>query len=174
MPTTRRSVSAVLIACLLVLGVPGALAHANGRTNPGVARPAYASEVDGAYQRASRASRRITSMLDDARRTRDARRAACLDVTLSEMNSQVRILGERAERLDAALARGDESVARHEAVLAGYVARHLGEVERRAVACVGISDLREGTRVVLEIEREPNAGAPVDPSILPPTLPPPG
>jgi hypothetical protein len=171
MPNTRRPLSSILIACLLLLSVPGTLAHANDRTPR--ARPAYAAQVDSAYQRASRASRRITSMLDDARRSRDTRRVQCLDLTLSEMNSQVRLLGERAERLALALARGDENVARHEAALATYVARHLGEIERRAALCVGTDDLREGTRLIVEIRREPNAGEPSDPSVLPPTLPPP-
>ena len=170
MPHTRRPLSSILIACLLMLAVPGTLARANDRTPR--ARPAYAAGVDTAYHRATRASRRISSMLDDARRSRDARRVQCLDLTLSEMNSQVRLLSERAERLDLALARGDENVARHEAALATYVARHLGEVERRAALCVGTDDLREGTRVIVEITREANAGEPIDPGVLPPTLPP--
>ncbi len=173
----RRPLSTLMVSCLLLLALPGGLAHANEPTAPdggaGRARPAYAVEVDAAYERATHVSRRITSMLDDARRTRDARRARCLDVTLSEVNSQVRMLGERAERLDAALTHGDESVARHEAMLAGYVARHVGEVERRAVECSGLVDLREGTRVTVEVERVPSAGEPVDGTALPLTLPPP-
>lgn len=181
MHTTRRPLSAILVTCLLTLASPGTLAHANGSTaSPGSsaasatrARPAYAVEVDSAYLRATRASRRITSMLDEARRMRDRRRVGCLDATLSEMNSRARLLGERAERIDAALRHGDETVARHEAMLASYISRHLGEVEQRAVACVGIVDLHAGTRVTVEITREPNAGEPIDPSVLPPTLPPP-
>jgi hypothetical protein len=166
-----------VLACALLLALPGALAHANDRSLTAAraanARPAYATVVDASYQRATRASRRITSMLDEARRTRDARRVQCLDVTLSEMNSQVRLIGERADRLAAALERGDETEARHQASLAAYVARHLDEVEQRALACGGVIDLREGTRVVVEITREPNAGEPIDPTELPPTLPPP-
>lgn len=181
MHTTRRPLCAILVACLLSLTIPGTLARANGSTasagttasSAAPTRPAYAIEVDTAYLRATRASRRITSMLDEARRMRDMRRVGCLDATLSEMNSRARLLGERAERIDAALRHGDESVARHEAMLASYVSRHLGDVERRAVACVGIVDLHAGTRVTVEITREPNAGGPIDPSVLPPTLPPP-
>jgi len=172
MPKSQRPLSSILLACLLSLAVRPT-AHANDRNVATRARPVYAASVDAAYQRATRASRRISSMLDDARRMRDTRRVICLDVTLSEMNSQVRILTERAERLDRALARGDESVARHEAALAAYVARHLGDVEHRAAMCVGVDDLREGTRVTVEITREPNAGEPTDPTILPPMLPPP-
>lgn len=172
MPKSQRPLFSILLACLLGLAVLPT-AHANDRSVATRTRPDYAAGLDTAYRRATRASRRISSMLDDARRLGDTRRVRCLDVTLSEMNSQVRILGERAERLDRALARSDESVARHEAALAAYVARHLGDVEHRAAMCVGVDDLREGTRVTVEITRESNAGEATNPTVLPPMLPPP-
>jgi len=110
--------------------------------------------------RAARIARNVAFRLDDARQTRNAQQATCLDRTLSEVHALARQIAHkraqvRADPREAPLAR---------AVTTRYAER-LDALRRRGRVCVGETAYPE-TRTVVEASCDPCVRE--DPTRLPP------
>lgn len=137
------------------------------------------AESQRTTERGEQLSRRVASMLDEARRENDVIRVTCLDDKLTQINAHRRTLGARTESLQEASQVGDEGRRNHEFTVISVLAQNLTELERAANECIGQDIFETGTtRVTTTID--PNTPD-EDPTVLPevpgpdvPIIPPPG
>jgi hypothetical protein len=115
---------------------------------------AGAREADQAARSATLAGQRLLRMLDDARLSGDASRAACVDGKLAQANSFGRTILHRRERLLAAQQRGDGSATAHERAVIRTLSLQLRRIEREGRACVYPEVGEEGTVVTVLISPE--------------------
>lgn len=107
------------------------------------------------YERGMRASNRLASMLGEARRDRDRTRMQCLDGALTQVNSHLRTLLQRIERLNLAGQDGDERVALIEMQAIRHVSEALLDAESGVSVCIagGAPIVRDGlTRVEVIVD----------------------
>lgn len=136
------------------------------------------AEAQRTQERATALSRRVTSMLDEARREGDVIRVTCLDDKLTQINAHRRTLGDRVQSLQTATQVGDEGRRNHEFTVITVLNQNLTELERAASECIG-QDLYETgtTRVTTTIDpatpdEDPGRVPPV-PGVDVPFIPPP-
>jgi hypothetical protein len=122
------------------------------------------SEAQRIEERGTQLSRRVTSMLDEARRENDVIRVTCLDDKLTQVNAHRRTLASRVESLREATQVADEGRRNHEFTVISVLSQNLTELERGANECIG-QDLFEtgNTRVTTTIDPQTPDD---DPSVL--------
>ena len=136
------------------------------------------AEAQRTQERATSLSRRVTSMLDEARREGDVIRVTCLDDKLTQINAHRRSLADRVESLQTATQVGDEGRRNHEFTVITVLNTNLTDLERAASECVG-QDLYEtgNTRVTTTIDPSTPDEAPGQiaevPGVDVPFIPPP-
>ena len=133
------------------------------------------------HQRATNLSRQVASRLDDARRNRDQRRTQCLDTTLTQTNSTLRMLSARIIELQRAVGRRDASLRNHLHSVLGVLSRRVDALSAQSDGCIGHRRSgRNGTHIVIEIDsrvprEDPTAlstAPPADIPMIPPPLSP--
>jgi len=135
-------------------------------------------EAQGIQRNGEALSRRLTSLLDEARRENDVIRVTCIDDKLTQVNAHNRTLGDRVESLQQAVQLGDEGRRNHEFTVISVLAQNLTELDRAAGECIGQDQFNTGTtRVTTTIdptvpEEDPSAIA-APPSSPVPFIPPP-
>lgn len=92
--------------------------------------------VNRAMVQADREAVRLLRLLDESRRARDVARIACVDRSLSQVNSLSRMLDFRRDRIRAAHARGDRAQVRHEQRVLVHMIQEIRRVAREGRACV--------------------------------------
>lgn len=126
--------------------------------------------------RGTQLSRRLQTMLDEARRERDIILVTCLDDKLTQVNANLRTLAQRIEQHREALA--DASRRDHEFTVITVLGQKFDVLEQEANQCLGQDVFETGaTRVTSVIDPD----VPVeDPGVLPmpaptpvPYIPPP-
>ncbi len=134
-----------------------------------VRRAGVPDTADGARELANRVhrrgeslSRRVAFHLDEARRDGDARRAACLDGVLSQVNAALRMVGMRIERVEQAIRAGDAGRRRHEVSVLGVLDARFAELDAATRTCNGERpDAQQtGTRVIVTVDRDVPRGDP--------------
>lgn len=136
------------------------------------------AEAQRTQERATALSRRVASMLDEARREGDVIRVTCLDDKLTQINAHRRTLSSRVESLQTATQVGDEGRRNHEFTVISVLDTNLTELDRAASECIG-QDLYEtgSTRVTTLIDPatpdEDPGYVPEVPGVDVPFIPPP-
>jgi hypothetical protein len=111
------------------------------------------AEAEATETRGTNISRRVLTMLDEARRERDIIRVTCLNDKLTQINAHLRTLQSRRENLQDAVNTGDESRRNHEFTVITVLGQHFRTLEQEANACVGQDIYETGTtRVVVDID----------------------
>ena len=111
------------------------------------------AEAQRIAQRAQTISRRIQSMLDQARRDKDIVRVTCLDDKLSQVNARVGMLSSRIERLESYVTSGNVEAANHEFTVVTVIDQKLRSLEQEANQCIGQDAFETGaTRVEVDVE----------------------
>ncbi len=111
------------------------------------------AEAQATEERGTQISRRVLSMLDEARRERDIIRVTCLNDKLTQINAHLRTLQSRRESLQEAVNTGDESRRNHEFTVITVLGQHFRTLEQEANACIGQDIFETGTtRVVVDID----------------------
>ena len=136
------------------------------------------AEADRVQTNAGNLSRRVSGMLDEARREGDVVRVTCLDDKLTQINAHSRTLGDRVTSLQEATTTADGDRRNHEFTVISVLSQNFQQLERDANECMGQSQFETGTtRVVTEIDpNTPNENPtwlPVPPGPVIPFLPPP-
>lgn len=120
-------------------------------------------------ERGTQISRRILSMLDEARRERDIIRVTCLNDKLTQCNAHLRTLRTRISNLADAATTGDSQRRNHEFTVITILGQHFRTLEGEANACIGQDIFETGTtRVVTDID----PSTPEEDLIITPTDPP--
>ena len=92
------------------------------------------AEAGTIEERGTQISRRILSMLDEARRERDIIRVTCLNDKLTQTNAHLRTLGTRVANLTAAVETGDSQRRNHEFTVITILGQHFRTLEGEANA----------------------------------------
>ncbi len=104
-------------------------------------------------QRGQTISRRIQSMLDQARRDKDIVRLTCLNDKLTQINTNLRTLSDRIGRLQSAIEAGDTDRRDHEFTVISVLDQKLRNLEQEANQCIGQDAFETGaTRVEVDVE----------------------
>lgn len=178
----------VLVALLLGLtsvGLPHGVVAQDGaggvsagtssrRTVPNAAEQAAAARA--ALQRGAMLARRITSMLEEARREADIIRVTCLNDKLTQVNANMRTAQARMAAFEVAT---DPDQRNHEATVLSVLGQKFQALDLEANRCVGQDIYDTGsTKVQTEIdtaqlpyEQDVGTPAPPPPSAIP-ELPP--
>lgn len=130
------------------------------------------AEAQAIDERGSQISRRVLSMLDEARRERDIIRVTCLNDKLTQINAHRRTLESRLRNLQEANTTGDSERRNHEFTVITVLGQHFRTLEQEANACIGQDIFETGTtRVVTDIDPstpdEDLIVLPVDPPEVP-------
>lgn len=159
----------VITACLVALfGSTGAAAQADP------SNAARAAEAEAMVLRGEGLSRRVSSMLSDARRESDIIRITCLGDKLTQVNA---LLGNARQRLQTLKESGDAGQQKHEHTVLMVLGQKFQVLDQEAAQCVGQAMFETGTtRVQTDIDP---ATVPFDeaPASSPPPVvlpPPPG
>jgi len=134
-------------------------------------------EASNIVQRGEQISRRVLSMLDEARRERDIIRVTCLNDKLTQINAHRRSANDRFERLVEADQIADRDRAQHEYTVLTVLGQQFRVLEGEANGCIGQDIYETGTtRIVTDIDPStPDEGLaipePDGPAV--PTIPPP-
>lgn len=161
----RRTLMALLAA--IALGATGfgiAIAQDGARdaTPEGelpVRRRAQLSSADqiaeGAQieERGAQLSRRLLTMLDEARRERDIIRVTCLNDKLTQVNAHLRTVQSRRSNLQESVDTGDEGRRNHEYTVLTVLGQHFRTLDQEASGCLGQDIFETGaTRIDVEID----------------------
>ena len=136
------------------------------------------TEAQQTERRGLEISRRVSAMLDEARRENDIIRVTCLNDKLTQINAHLRTLQSRRENLQEAIQTGDDGRRNHEFTVITVLGQHFTTLEQEANQCIGQDIFETGTtQVVTTIdpstpEEDPsNIPTPPPPSV--PFIPPP-
>jgi hypothetical protein len=111
------------------------------------------AETGQIEERGTQISRRVMSMLDEARRERDIIRVTCLNDKLTQINAHRRTLESRVSNFREAIGVGDESRRNHEYTVITVLGQHFRTLEQEAGACIGQDMFETGTtRVVVDVD----------------------
>ncbi|MFW6067493.1 MAG: hypothetical protein ACOC97_04085 [Myxococcota bacterium] len=115
--------------------------------------PEQIAEAERVQEKGISISRRVQSMLDQARRERDIIRVTCLNDKLTQVNANLRTLEERIGNLQAAAEANDGDRRNHEYTVITVLAQKLSVLEQEANQCIGQDIFETGaTRVVTDID----------------------
>lgn len=133
-------------------------------------------------QQADTLSRRVLTMLDEARRERDIIRVTCLNDKLDQINALRQSLGDRVGQLRDALQARNTSAANHEYTVITVLGQRYTTLEQEANQCIGQDIFETGTvQIVADIAQAAQAAindvsaveaVPVSVTVVP-SLPPP-
>jgi len=130
------------------------------------------AQADAIVRRGNQLAERLSRMLDEARREKDILRANCVNRKLTEVNANVRNVGERARALKDASQVSDDSRRNHEYTVLTVLSQKLDTLNQEAAQCLGESVFEPGaSQVVTTIPN--NVIVATDPTTTPPTPPPP-
>lgn len=135
-------------------------------------------EAGRVQQRGTDLSRRVATMLDEARQDGDIIRVTCINDKLTQINANLRTLEQRVTNLSDAVAAQDASRRNHEFTVISVLGQKFTVLDRESAQCIG-QDLFEtgSTRVTTEIDPNnpdedarnlPEQEVPVIPFIPPP------
>ena len=111
------------------------------------------AEVERIQERGTNSSRRVMTMLDEARRERDIIRVTCLNDKLTQINAHLRTLESRKRNLEEAIATSDDGRRNHEFTVITVLGQHFSTLEQEANQCLGQDIFETGTtRVVTDID----------------------
>lgn len=104
-------------------------------------------------ERAEGISKKVSSMLDEARRENDVLRVTCLNDKLTQINTNMKTLESRLSGLEDAINIGNASRRDHEFTIITVVNGNISELDQAASLCVG-EDMFEtrSTRVITTID----------------------
>ncbi len=128
--------------------------------------------------RGTQLSRRVQSMLDEARRERDIIRVTCLNDKLTQINANLRTTNERLDALRNATEGQDSDRRNHEFTVLTVLGQKFDVLEQEANQCIGQDPFETGaTRITTTVD----PGVPTeDPGVVPeapgapvPFIPPP-
>jgi hypothetical protein len=163
----RRALIALIAASLLgVMGFGIAIAQEQGeegeegeegeldiRRRAALTPAQQVAEAGRIEERGVQISRRVMSMLDEARRERDIIRVTCLNDKLTQINAHLRTLESRRANLQEAVTTADDSRRNHEFTVITVLGQHFRTLEQEANACIGQDIFETGTtRVVTDID----------------------
>ena len=151
-------------------------AHVERRAN--LTGPEQVAEADRILTRGTQVARRVTSMLDEARREHDVMRITCLDDKLTQINANMRSASDRAGALRESVQTQDRDRSDHEFTVMTVLGQKFRTLEQEANACVGQDIFETGTT---HVETRTDPGTPTDdPDLVPappistsPFIPPP-
>ncbi len=180
----RRVVWSVVVAAAMATGGLAfaqtggeeEVAEGEGEAEVGVVRRADLSpeeqlaEAQRVQNRGTQISRRVQTMLDEARRERDIIRVTCLNDKLTQVNANLRTLEERIGNLQSAVQGQDASRRNHEFTVITVLSQKFNVLEQEANQCLGQDIFETGaTRVTTSIDPE----TPIeDPTVVPEQVPP--
>ena len=193
MTSTKRSgIGALLAATLVVAGFGLAVAQDRGegegegqvaddaevpvRRRANLSGPEQIAEGERIETRGNQISRRVAAMLDEARRERDIIRITCLNDKLTQVNANLRTVGQRMTALRDAVRGSDDARRNHEFTVMTVLGQKFNVLEQEANQCVGQDIYETGTtRVITTIDpRTPVENpdvVPVPPGISVPFIP---
>lgn len=141
-----RRITWALVAALVVgVGVGVAVAQerdqqgaeVSARRRARLTGPQQREESRRMVRRGEQISRRISGLLDDARRERDIIRITCLNDKLTQVNVNLRTAQSRLRALEEAVEGNDESRRNHEFTILTVLDQKWRQLEREAQDCVG-------------------------------------
>ncbi|MCC7537425.1 MAG: hypothetical protein IT379_14475 [Deltaproteobacteria bacterium] len=149
-PSPKGSRLPWMLAATLVLGVGVGAAVAqdrgrdtaqegeiSGRRRARLTGPEQREEGRRMVRRGEQISRRVTGLLDDARRERDILRITCLNDRLTQVNVNLRTAHVRIRALEDAIEGNDESRRNHEFTIIIVLDQKWRQLEREAQECIG-------------------------------------
>jgi hypothetical protein len=129
------------------------------------------TQADSIVRRGNQLAERLSRMLDEARREKDILRANCVNRKLTEVNANVRNVGDRAKALKDATQVADEGRRNHEYTVLTVLNAKLDTLNQEAAQCLGESVFEPGaSQVVTTI---PTDAPTIDPSVVGAPPPPP-
>lgn len=128
------------------------------------------AEAQQIQERGMQISRRIQTMLDEARRERDIIRVTCLNDKLTQVNANLRTLEDRMENLQQGVQAQDASRRNHEFTVITVLGQKFNVLEQEANQCIG-QDLFETGATRVETSVDPDSPT-EDPSVVPEVQPP--
>jgi len=154
----------------------------SGDSEVGVQRRANLSgtqqlaEAQRVQTRGEQISRRVSSMLDQARREEDIIRVTCLNDKLTQINANNRTLTQRAESLQSAVDSSDSARRNHEYTVITVLSQKFNVLEQESNQCISQDIFETGaTQVTTEIDPatpdENPTQMPVVPGIPTPSIP---
>ena len=123
------------------------------------------AEATKIQNRGNDLSRRVQSMLDEARQEGDIIRVTCVNDKLTQVNANVRTLEQRVEAFDDAVESMDNGRRNHEFTVIIVLGQKFVVLDREAAQCIGQDIFNTGaTTVTTEID----PGSPTDdPFVIP-------
>jgi hypothetical protein len=187
-----RRFGAVVVVMAILCGGGFALAQdrtdgAGGRPNETAAEVERRANLSGPEQlaeserigtRATQTSRRVTQMLDEARRERDIIRVTCLNDKLTQVNANLGSIAVRSESLQQAVQMNDDDRRNHEFTILSVLSQKIRTLEQEANQCLG-QDIFETGNARVETSIDPAApdedasAVPSYPDVPVPFIPPP-
>jgi len=136
------------------------------------------AEAQTIATRGEQISRRVSTMLDDARREQDIIRVTCLNDKLTQINANNRTVGQRIESLQAAVDSSDPDRRNHEYTVLTVLGQKFSVLDQEANQCISQDIFETGaTQVTTEIDPatpdEDPSNMPQTPDLPTPTIPPP-
>ena len=138
-------------------------------------------EATKIQQRGGDLSRRVASMLDEARQEGDIIRVTCVNDKLTQVNANLRTLEQRVSQFDDAVASQDNGRRNHEFTVIIVLGQKFIVLDREAAQCIGQDIFDTGaTTVTTEIDPDSPtddptiiipAGTTVIPFVPPPASP---
>lgn len=174
---SKRTQFAVLL--LLISGCCLGVAAAQETTSQNAAPMSQSEQIAfarGVATRATGLSRRVSGMLDAARRESDVIRVNCLNDKLGQANASLKSVEARVAELEREV---DADQRKHKVTLITVIDQRLRKLDDEANQCVGQDSYEQGpAKITVEINKkfipfESNPGSP--PTMLPagvPVLPP--
>ena len=128
--------------------------------------PEQIAEADRIQRHGTQISRRIASMLDEARREGDIIRVTCLNDKLTQVNANLRTVDQRLGSLREAVDGNDTGRRNHEYTVLTVLGQKFNVLEQEANQCIGQDIFETGaTRVTTTIDPDtPDE----DPTVLQP------
>ncbi|MEM9071300.1 MAG: hypothetical protein AAGE52_22530 [Myxococcota bacterium] len=135
------------------------------RANAALTPQEQVEEGQAIRQRGTDLSRRVSSLLDEARQERDIIRVTCINDKLTQVNANLRTVEQRLSNLEDAIEAQDTSRGNHEFTVLAVLRQKFVVLDREAAQCIGQDIFETGsTRVVTEIDPETPED---DPTLLP-------
>jgi hypothetical protein len=140
--------------------------------------PEQLAESDRIGSRVTQTSRRVTQMLDEARRERDIIRVTCLNDKSTQINANLTSVVARSESLRQAVQTNDDDRRNHEFTILTVLGQKVRTLEQEANQCLGqdifeTGDARVETSIDPAAPDEDPSAVPSYPDVPVPFIPPP-
>jgi len=165
----RLTVLSTVLTAFALAGIGFGFANAQTGAGEGTGRSADSevgvqrrANLSGAQQlaeaqrvqtRGQQISRRVSSMLDEARREQDIIRVTCLNDKLTQINANNRTLTQRGESLQSAVDSSDSARRNHEYTVITVLSQKFNVLEQESNQCISQDIFETGaTQVTTEID----------------------